>query len=394
MAGMQRLDNPTLKRRASMALEPGDDTSIATAAALLAWYDCRRRDLPWRAKPGERADPYNVWLSEIMLQQTTVAAVKPYFAAFVARWPSVDRLAAAKPAEVLQLWAGLGYYARARNLHACAKIVAREFAGKFPQSESLLRTLPGIGPYTAAAIAAIAFGAPAAAVDGNAERVVARLFAVETPLPAARAAIKALAKGLVPQSRPGDFAQAMMDLGATLCTPKNPACAACPISQFCLGLAAGCAGALPRKAPRPERPLRLGAVFYVAREDGAVLVRTRPSKGLLGGMTEFPGTPWDLDFDVDGALSQAPVTAAYRRLEHTVAHSFTHFSLRLAIFAAVVPAGTGAVNGCRFVPARDVDKEAFPSVMRKVLTEVRRGEAPTLPSRCARVLRGTRRVYE
>jgi A/G-specific adenine glycosylase len=258
----------------------------------------------------------------------------------------------------------------------------------------LLRTLPGVGPYTAAAIAAIAFDAPAAAVDANAERVVARLFAVKMPLPDAKTTIKALAKRLVPHTRPGDFAQAMMDLGATLCTPNRPACAVCPVAHFCRGLAAGCPGMLPRKTPRPERPLRQGALFFVAQEDGAVLVRTRPPKGLLGGMTEFPGTAWESEFNVDDALAHAPLAAAYRKLQSLISHSFTHFSLQLTIFAAEVPARMRAPKGCRFVPARDLDKEAFPSVMRKVFAEVRRGAASTPPSRCVRVLRGTRRVYE
>jgi len=358
-----------------MAFESCHDSGGSIVESLLAWYDCHRRDLPWRAKAGERAEPYKVWLSEIMLQQTTVAAVRPYFAAFLARWPDIVRLAAAETGEVLQQWAGLGYYSRARNLHACAQIVTQKFGGKFPQSEAVLQTLPGIGAYTAAAIAAIAFGAPAAAVDGNAERVVARLFAVETPLPAARAAIKALAKRLVPQSRPGDFAQAMMDLGATLCTPKNPTCDRCPVAGFCLGLAAGSPQTLPRKAPRPERPVRHGAVFYVTREDGAILVRTRAPNGLLGGMTELPGTSWNLHFDADEALAQAPVAADYRRLDHRVAHSFTHFSLRLEIFAAGVPAGARAPKGCRFVPRGALDNEAFPSVMRKVIVAVQRDAA-------------------
>jgi A/G-specific adenine glycosylase len=377
-----------------MAFESGDDPSGAIAAALLTWYDCHRRELPWRAKPGERADPYKVWLSEIMLQQTTVAAVKPYFAAFLALWPNIDLLAGVKPREVMQQWAGLGYYSRARNLHACAKIVAQNFAGKFPSSEAALQALPGIGPYTAAAIAAIAFGAPAAAVDGNIERVIARLFVIKTPLPAAKAAIKASAQRLVPRSRPGDFTQAMMDLGATLCTPRAPACALCPLTHVCLGFASGCCEILPRKAPRPKRPIRHGAIFFVERKDGAVLVRTRPQNGLLGGMAEFPGTSWDLDFDADKALSHAPVAATYRRLDRRVAHSFTHFSLQLDVFAAGVPTKTRAPKRCRFVPARDLGKEAFPSVMRKVIASVRRDETGDSRARGARTLPGKRQDYE
>src|ERR1019366_7791005 len=267
------------------------------AAAVLAWYDRHRRALPWRPRPREPADPYKVWLSEIMLQQTTVASVKPYFAAFVARWPNVDLLAQASSGDVMRAWAGLGYYSRARNLHACSKIIAGEFGGRFPATEAALRNLPGIGPYTAAAIAAIAFGQRAAAIDGNVTRVAARLFSIETPLPAASSAIKARAEGMVPAARPGDFAQAMMDLGAMVCTPRKPSCGLCPLRDFCLGSASGHAETLPRKAPRPPRPLRRGAAFFVRRRDGAVLVRTRPPKGLLGGMTELPGSPWSADFD-------------------------------------------------------------------------------------------------
>jgi A/G-specific adenine glycosylase len=357
-----------------MAFESPDNPDHEIARALLAWYDCHRRDLPWRAKPGEYLDPYKVWLSEIMLQQTTVAAVKPYFAAFLARWPNIHLLADAKPRDVMQQWAGLGYYSRARNLHACAKIVAQNFGGNFPNSEAALQSLPGIGVYTAAAIAAIAFGVPAAAIDGNIERVVARLFGIKTPLPASKAAIKALAQLLVPSSRPGDFIQAMMDLGATLCTPKTPACALCPLAHFCFGRAWGSPETLPRKAPRPKRPTRYGAIFFVTRKDGAVLVRKRPQRGLLGGMTEFPGTGWEPRFDAGETLRHAPVAASYRKLNSIIGHSFTHFALRLEIFTSNVPASTRAPKGCRFVPRGDLGKEAFPSVMRKVFAAVLRDE--------------------
>ena len=283
--------------------------------AVLAWYDRHRRDLPWRARPGEAADSYKVWLSEIMLQQTTVTAVKPYFAAFVTRWPNVGLLAEASSEEVMQAWAGLGYYSRARKLHACARMIAGAFGGKFPAAEASLRKLPGIGPYTAAAIAAIAFGQRAVAIDGNVMRVVARLFAIAMPLPAGQTAIKARAEALVPVARPGDFAQAMMDLGAMICAPRRPSCGVCPLRAVCLGHAAGDAEHLPRKAPRRKRPLRRGAAFFVRRRDGAVLVRTRPEKGLLGGMTELPGSSWDADFDEALAPSQAPLKAPFHRLQ-------------------------------------------------------------------------------
>jgi A/G-specific adenine glycosylase len=354
-----------------MAFKTRLDTRAGTAIALLAWYDHHRRDLPWRALPGERVDPYTVWLSEIMLQQTTVTAVKPYFSGFLARWPNIGLLAQASSEEVMRAWAGLGYYSRARALHACAKIVAGPLHGKFPDTEAGLQRLPGIGPYTAAAIAAIAYGRPAAAIDGNAKRVLARLYAIETPLPAARPEIKAKALKMVPAERPGDFAQAVMDLGALICAPKYPACDICPLLKFCRGHAAGCAESLPRKAPMRERPLRLGAAFFVRRRDGAVLVRTRPEKGLLGGMTELPGTAWETDFDVASAASQAPLEAAYRKLDKSVSHAFTHFGLRLDIYVAEVANTRHAPTGYRFVPDCGLDQEAFPSVMRKVIEAAR-----------------------
>jgi A/G-specific adenine glycosylase len=342
------------------------------AVAVLAWYDRHRRDLPWRARPGEAADPYKVWLSEIMLQQTTVAAAKPYFVAFLSRWPNVGLLAEASSDEVMRAWAGLGYYSRARNLHACAKIVAGTLTGSFPMTEAALRELPGIGAYTAAAIAAIAFGQRGAPIDGNVARVVARLFSIETPLPAANSEIKARAEGMVPVARPGDFAQAMMDLGAMVCAPKNPSCDLCPVLDLCLGHACGVAASLPRKAPRAHRPLRRGAAFFVRREDGAVLVRTRPEKGLLGGMTELPGTEWETYFDDALVLAQAPLKAHFRKLEGAIAHAFTHFALSLSIYVAEVKEDKRAPSGYRWTPARELDNEAFPGVMRKVIEAVRR----------------------
>jgi len=354
-----------------MTFKTSLDARAGAAAALLAWYDRDRRDLPWRVLPGEPADPYKVWLSEIMLQQTTVAAVKPYFLGFLARWPNVGRLAQASGEEVMRAWAGLGYYSRARNLHACAKIVAGPLKGKFPDTVAGLQDLPGIGPYTGAAVAAIAFGRPAAAIDGNSERVLARLFSIDTPLPAARSEIKAKAAKIVPFERPGDFAQAMMDLGAMICSPKRPSCGICPLLKFCRGHALGCPESLPRKAPRRERPLRQGAAFFVRRRDGAVLVRTRPPKGLLGGMTEIPGTGWETHFDAALAVRQAPVEAPYRKLDKSVSHAFTHFALRLDIYVAEVANSRRAPMGYRFVPDRGLDKEAFPSVMRKIIEAVR-----------------------
>lgn len=358
-----------------MVSQPSLGGEVGAAARLLAWYDQHRRDLPWRAAPGERADPYKVWLSEIMLQQTTVAAVKPYFEAFLLRWRDVSSLARAKSEEVLRAWAGLGYYSRARNLHACARIIAAEFAGRFPDTEAELRRLPGIGPYTAAAIAAIAFGRQTVAVDGNVERVIARLFAVGTTRPRLTSEIKTRAATLVPPKRPGDFTQALMDLGASLCSPNAPSCGMCPLQEFCLGYASGAPETLPRKAVRQRRPVRHGAAFFVRRKDGAVLVRTRPPSGLLGGMAEIPGTDWDPSFDRALAKSQAPFAARYQKLAAGITHTFTHFTLQLDIYVAEVAKSRRAPAGCRFIPECDLDKEAFPSVMRKVIDAVRCSEA-------------------
>ncbi len=351
------------------ALAPAFDAACL-AAALLAWYDRHRRSLPWRALPGVAADPYTVWLSEIMLQQTTVAAVKPYFMAFLARWPDVAALAAAPVEAVMQQWAGLGYYSRARHLHACAQAIATEHGGHFPAAEAALLRLPGIGPYTAAAIAAIAFGEAVAVVDGNVERVMARLAALEVPLPAAKPLIKKKVAALVPAERPGDFAQATMDLGATICTPRRPACGLCPLRPFCRATAQAAPERFPLKAQKRERPHRQGAVFFTRCGD-AVLLRTRPPRGLLGGMAEIPGTDWSAEFDREKALREAPFIADYRRLTLGVAHVFTHFSLWLDIFVADVAPATEAPERCRWVKEDALDKEALPSVMRKVVAAVR-----------------------
>jgi A/G-specific adenine glycosylase len=303
-------------------------------AALLAWYDHHRRDLPWRSPPGQSADPYRVWLSEIMLQQTTVATVGAYFDRFVARFPDIRALAAASLDEVLHLWQGLGYYARARNLHACARAIVERHGGQLPSDPAQLRALPGIGDYTAAAIAAIAFDYRAAAVDGNVERVMARLFAVCQPLPEAKPRLRALAAALVPNARAGDFAQALMDLGAVVCTPRRPRCMLCPWREVCAAAAAGVAENLPQQAEKPERPLRYGVLFWIAREDGAVLLRRRPEKGLLGGMIELPSTAWrDAPWSMTEAVAVAPTAADWRALPGTVQHGFTHFRLELALLA-------------------------------------------------------------
>ncbi len=345
------------------------------ARELLAWYDRHRRALPWRALPGVVADPYAVWLSEIMLQQTGVEAVKGYFERFLSRWPDVGALAAAPIDEVMKAWAGLGYYSRARNLHACAREVSAAHAGRFPQEEAALRALPGIGAYTAAAIAAIAFGRRAVVIDGNVERVVARLRAIEEPLPAAKVAIRTAAEALTPERRAGDFAQAMMDLGSMVCRPKRPACALCPLRPGCAAHQGGMEETLPRRAPKAERPRREGAAFFIQRADGHVLVRTRPPKGLLGGMTELPGTPWTSDFDTESAPAFAPIAATYRRLPGKVEHVFTHFALRLQVFVAAPLGQVAAPAGHRFVSPSDLDAEALPTVMRKVVAFVAASDA-------------------
>ena len=343
--------------------------------ALLAWYDRHARALPWRALPGQPADPYLVWLSEIMLQQTTVAAAAPYFASFRSRWPGVADLAAAPLDEVLTAWAGLGYYARARNLHRCAQVVTQDLSGRFPDSEAELLKLPGIGPYTAAAVAAIAFGRRAVVVDGNVERVVARLFTVETPLPAAKPALRALAAELTPAERPGDYAQAMMDLGATVCRVRSPRCGLCPLADHCAARAAGTAESLPRRSPKPERPLRRAVAFWAVNPDGAVLLRRRPEKGLLGGMMELPSTAWrTAAWEAAEALGQAPFAATWSELPGVVRHTFTHFQLEARVWAA--RAGDDAMTASgRWVAIDDLGSQALPSVMRKLVRHALEGAA-------------------
>lgn len=326
---------------------------------LLPWYDRHARVLPWRSPPGALPpDPYAVWLSEVMLQQTTVATVKPFFERFLARWPTVEALAAADDADVMAAWAGLGYYSRARNLLACARTVVRDHGGRFPASAAVLRTLPGIGDYTAAAIASIAFGQRATVVDGNVERVIARLFAIDTPLPSARPLIRAHATALTPEQRPGDYAQAMMDLGATICTPKNPACALCPVRSDCRALAAGRSDSYPVKAPKAVRPHRIGTAFW-AEADGHVLLVTRPAKGLLGGMRALPSGEWGDTAGTEGA----PVAADWRVLGPPVRHVFTHFSLDLSVAAASVQRAN--VPGGEWWPIADLDAAGLPTVFDK-----------------------------
>ena len=353
------------------------------AADLLCWYDRHRRVLPWRALAGERPDPYRVWLSEVMLQQTTIAAVKPYFQRFLERFPTVEALAEAPEEAVMAAWAGLGYYSRARNLHACAKAVAA--AGRFPDTAEALRRLPGIGAYTAGAIAAIAFDRQEAAVDGNVERVMTRLCAIETPLPASRPEIRRITQALVPADRPGDFAQAVMDLGATICTPKRPACALCPWLGPCRARVLGLQETFPRKVKAVKGTLRRGAAFVVVRGgDEAVLLRTRPATGLLGAMAEPPMSPWEPDYDPARALLDAPLDARWKRLPGLVRHGFTHFPLEVTVFHARVGLATPAPEGMRFTPRRDLDAEPLPGVMKKVLAHALNPPAEPAPARAAK----------
>jgi A/G-specific adenine glycosylase len=343
--------------------------TAARPALLLDWYDRHRRRLPWRPPAGERADPYRVWLSEIMLQQTGVKTVGPYFLKFIERWPDVGALGRASQNDVLRMWAGLGYYSRARNLHACAVAVLRDHGGVFPDTEQGLRTLPGIGPYTAAAISAIAFDIRTMPVDGNIERVMSRLYRVEEPLPQAKPRIQELAATLLGPSRAGDSAQALMDLGSSICTPKKPACALCPLNDDCAARTRGDQETFPRKAPKKSGMLRRGAAFIVTRGD-ELLVRSRPEKGLLGGMTEVPGSDWLAGEGGKSALKQAPMlkgVTRWHRKAGVVTHVFTHFPLELVIYTAKIAARTRAPEGMRWVPIATLASEALPNVMRKAI---------------------------
>ena len=372
MGAVTSKPKPKLKSAAHLSSTSGGLIDLPSTA-LLAWYDRERRDLPWRYAPGTKADPYRVWLSEIMLQQTTVKAVVPYFAAFTKRWPTVKALAKAELDDVLAAWAGLGYYSRARNLHACARAVVADHNGRFPETEEALRTLPGIGAYTAAAIRSIGHGLAATPVDGNVERVVARLFAVETIMPKAKGELKRFAATLTPAQRSGDFAQAMMDLGATICTPKRPSCLMCPLSETCEARALGIEGDLPRRAVKAERPVRHGIAFLALREDGRVLLRRRVDSGLLGGMQEIPSTTWEgAPLNAKEALRGTPVRGEWWLTAGTVVHVFTHFELRLTVYRTIVPIDAELTlwadpARCTWVARRDLAKAALPSLMKKVI---------------------------
>ena len=349
------------------ARKPADgDNEIA--GRLLAWYDLNHRELPWRVPPrelarGVRPDPYAVWLSEVMLQQTGVQTVKDYFISFLDKWPTVTALAAASTEDVMKAWAGLGYYSRARNLKACADLVAAR-GGSFPDNEEGLLELPGVGPYTAAAIATIAFDRPAAVVDGNIERVISRLFSIRTPLPAAKIEIRAHVERIAPDTRHGDFAQAMMDLGSAICTPKRPRCMLCPLREECSAARSGDAELYPYRLPKPDKPLRRGAAFVAVRSDGAILLRKRPDKGLLGGMSEVPTTGWTARIDGETTPDAAPFAENWRKTGK-ITHVFTHFSLELDVFRTETD--TSAPAGAFWSLPEDIAGEALPTVMKKAI---------------------------
>ena len=356
--------------RAIQAKKPETDL----AARLLDWYDRHRRVLPWRAPAGKRADPYRIWLSEIMLQQTTVQAVAGYYRKFLERWPDVHGLAAAKQDDVLAAWAGLGYYARARNLHAAAKIVAQEMGGKFPGTAEELRVLPGIGGYTAGAIAAIAYDEKQAAMDANAERVIARLYAVEIPMPKAKAELHARGMALVP-ARAGDFAQALMDLGSAICTPKRPACPNCPWTEDCQARKRGIQESLPVKAPKALRPLKRGAAFVACDSKGTVLLVKRPDKGLLASMLEPPLGAWTENFPSSAlAIRQAPFPASWKKRAGLVRHGFTHFELEIEVYRADI-AKRPKFPG-KWIASEKLGEVALPTVMRKIVEHALDDDGP------------------
>lgn len=359
------------KNRANTKSYPTSKQACAEAktfnGALLGWYDRHRRVLPWRVLKGQVSEPYHVWLSEIMLQQTTVGAVKPYFEKFLELWPSVHDLADAAQEDVLNAWAGLGYYARARNLHACAQVIAHDFGGIFPKEQKVLKALPGIGDYTSAAIMAIAFNQAAVVVDGNVERVMARYFALTEQLPAAKKTLKALAAGFfeAERGRPGDLAQAFMDLGATICIPKAPRCSLCPVQDGCIGYAEGMPEKYPVKAPKKKRPQRYGAVYWIEDDRGRVLLHRRQQRGLLGGMIALPTTDWverknnvqHIDFiDVIKPSEQGKIY-----------HTFTHFDLTLELKLA---RAVSALPADYFWSDKDeLERHGFPAVFKKALKQ-------------------------
>ncbi|MBT8153511.1 A/G-specific adenine glycosylase [Epibacterium ulvae] len=341
---------------------------------LLAWYDVHARAMPWRTAPADRAagvvpDPYRVWLSEVMLQQTTVAAVVDYFQRFTTRWPTVADLAAAQDDDVMAEWAGLGYYARARNLLKCARAVVADHEGRFPDTYDALLTLPGIGPYTAAAISSIAFDAQETVLDGNVERVMARMYDIHAPLPGSKPELKSQAAALTPAMRPGDYAQAVMDLGATICTPKSPACGICPWRAPCRARVMGTAAELPKKTPKTPKPTRHGHIYVACTSDGRWLLERRPEKGLLGGMMGWPGSDW-----ADAPESAPPFDGDWQHCSGEVRHTFTHFHLILQVYVASVPDGFNLQDHQRLVERHQFNPTDLPTVMRKAFKICRTSE--------------------
>ncbi|MEM7461417.1 MAG: A/G-specific adenine glycosylase [Pseudomonadota bacterium] len=343
---------------------------VSPAELLLTWYDRHARSMPWRVPPqkyrnGVRPNPYHVWLSEVMLQQTQVATVADYFLKFLKNWPTLDDLAAAESEDVMRAWAGLGYYARARNLKKCAETVIREYGGEFPQTAEELKKLPGIGEYTSAAIAAIAFDEPVAVVDGNVERVMSRVHELTTPLPKVKTEIRSIVQDAVPKNRPGDFAQAMMDLGATICTPKRPACILCPLESTCRGYASGSQELFPFKAAKQKKPVRTGAAFVAIDHDGAVFLQRRPDSGLLGGMSGVPTTEWTSEVGAVTDASNAPFSGDWEKAGK-VRHTFTHFHLELTVWRAEIDDSACDSDG-RWSNQNSLPEEALPTVMKKVI---------------------------
>jgi len=337
--------------------------------ALLAWYDKEKRTLPWRIRPEDRtagavADPYKIWLSEIMCQQTTTKAASAYWHKFLKLWPKIDNLASAPRDDILTAWAGLGYYARARNLHKCAQLICSEYNGAFPDTEAELLRLPGVGPYSAAAIAGICYGEATNVVDGNVERVISRMFCVETLLPKAKPKIRVLASSLADASRPGDYAQALMDLGAHICKPKNPKCEICPWSFACEASISGNMENYPRRRPKPARPVRYGAAFFI-KNNSCIWLRKRSENGLLGGMVELPGTDWTSNKpSIDVWLSQAPIKSNWHCIDGSVKHVFTHFTLYLTVFTACADEENFEISA----NLNKINDYALPSLMRKAIS--------------------------
>ena len=356
--------SPSIRRKKPPASYPHPHP---IAACLLDWYDAHQRILPWRAPAGTQPNPYHVWLSEIMLQQTTVKAVKPYYEKFLCRFPTVNALAAADQQEVMAAWAGLGYYSRARNLHLCAQHVVRDYQGQFPDRYEGLKALPGIGDYTAAAILAIAFAKRAIVMDGNVERVISRLYRIETELPRSKPDIRAYLETITPDKRCGDFAQCLMDLGARVCTPRKPACPTCPLAQYCQSAHKADAESFPRKAVKKARPRRFGHAFVLLRDDGSILLRTRPQKGLLGGMSEVPNSAWTEQDRPADPNTVVPLKARWKNSANPVRHVFTHFELHLYVHVATITAQHQSPEAMRFVALTDLAQEALPSVMKKAL---------------------------